>query len=214
MPKKETKFAYAVIYSSNGDFIIANKNNKAYYFTSRLLDPAKQDGWQVIPSGQLISLGGGMACFPGGGMGSHAAEQAARMEFLEETGVNLNGYPISAVASSGWTDGPYTYYGVYFRVAAADLTGIFNQAILSLNNSRWLAGVIQQQNSPIKLPTDVATEANANNMRPYAFDNELNNVEKWNCNNPDVINTINGWTNQAQNWFINIFAQLRTLCQP
>lgn len=205
---------YAVAYERNGGFIVATKNTRSYYYTSRSIYPHPTGGWQVLPAGQdLTRKGGGLGCFPGGGLLENNPFLTARLEFLEETGADIMTFNSTAPpVDRMWDAGnDWFYHGVYFQISGADLITLCNQASAALTNSAAVAALVR--NGTITSPVNVRPEAERNGFTPYAYDNELLSVAVMNCTSAATIAQINAWNGINQDWFVDIFNHLRTLCQ-
>lgn len=100
----QTRFVYAVVHDGQGNFLIAQKNEKGYFFSS--------NGGKIVPDGQLLN-GSGLSGFPGGGLGTDNPTDGALREFWEETNVQLQNYNYQAQPEVYVGD---RYYGVYFNV--------------------------------------------------------------------------------------------------
>src|SRR5262245_26381652 len=119
-------FSYAVVYSSDGDFLLATKLQYGFFFATTISPPTG-----VIKRGGQQLNGGGELALPGGeanvGNGEDQVSAAVR-EFYEETGEDLSGIAHSATVLP-WTFGGTNrsrttdfYYGAaYFNVSASDL---------------------------------------------------------------------------------------------
>jgi 8-oxo-dGTP pyrophosphatase MutT (NUDIX family) len=129
------EYVYAVVYSSEMKQCLVFMK-KAYGFFFKL-----------TPVPPEHNHGGGAPCFPGGGLevidkGDHIV--GARREFLEETGVDLNGdivkwEPLASGEFIGKTkDGLVKYCAVFFDVDTGAFNYIVKQCETNLNAKKEL----------------------------------------------------------------------------
>lgn len=116
------KPVYAVLYTADGQVLLAYKNRVKYFFLS------PQDQGIVAPNGDPIVSGPGLAALPGGETKQgEGFDEAAMRVFYEETGADLRDVPKMWYAFDD-----DLYCAVYFRVDNADFFDLATR-IISVN---------------------------------------------------------------------------------
>lgn len=188
---------YAVVHDGNGNFLMATKMQRGYFFHN----PA--GGGTIIPAGQPLNAGGRPA-FPGGGLVGQDPAAGARTEFLEETAMALGAAtPQNPAPYHGGQGTNWDYYGVYFQLTPADLVTLSNfvQDHLAIGN-RAAEAIIEEHFGPSEYPSLMA------DFPGCPADNELATAYLWNLQTNWV--TIETWQNDPQlSWYYNILLNLR-----
>jgi hypothetical protein len=106
---------YAVVHNGKGEFLIAFKNQKGYFFH----DPENEGQGFILPAGKKLN-GASNFALPGGGLATGPVNLdlvvlGARKEMLEETTIQLN----RQIANDFYFADPGSeYYAAYFQAGA------------------------------------------------------------------------------------------------
>lgn len=126
-----SKFVYAICYcQENGCMLVARKRRFAYFYGNHNGDMVET----VFPHGKFVDHGGGLLCFPGGGLEESNPLNGAKREFCEETGENINDYKVLDIKILSLIDGVFPYYGVFFRFSRQELTRLFYAIYYNLSD--------------------------------------------------------------------------------
>lgn len=195
--KRVRNYVYAVVHDGTGRFLMATKNQRAYFYSSN-------GSGTVIPGGQAPN-GAGKQALPGGELEqSELSLAGACREFYEETGVRLCGTDTVGFNlnpgefAEEYQPGGY-YYAVFFDVGSATLDQLQNQIAANLVIANGAAQAIAAR-----------TITNYRDLPPQCpMDNELASIAIWNINDPNTRNTVNSWANDTDlSWFRNILQRL------
>ncbi|MFF4287554.1 NUDIX hydrolase [Streptomyces sp. NPDC001633] len=182
------RYVYTVLYNAaNGDFLLANKNVRGYFFAPS----------SVYPDGRLLN-GGGKPALPGGALTTgESVKDGAVREFREETGLHISAYYTEA---QSWQNGLYN--AGYFRVTAQQLTSLRTSVETALSQGHLAARDIYDRR--------ITRYPEIHQRYPQAApDHELNTVEIWNVNTR--WSTIQEWSNdQDLSWFVNILRHIKS----
>ncbi len=184
---------YAVVYDEHGNFFIARKNERAYFFHS------KGGGGTIFPNGIRIKNGPGLSALPGGKLEADDPAIGAADEFFEETGVQLRAFE-QELTPPEYHEDP-DYFGVYFKVSSEILTLISREAIQNIATAGQAAAGIR--NGRIRT-YDGIFEIYPNCPQ----DNELGSGEIWNLfTDWAKIEALRG--SRSTDWFYHILLNLR-----
>ncbi|GAA5149467.1 hypothetical protein GCM10023321_13370 [Pseudonocardia eucalypti] len=199
----QNTFVYAVIYDSNGNFLLFRKNTKGYFFKGKALSTSGQDlhggdNW-TLPGGGLDEV---KKIAKRGKITRAVILAGAKREFREETGFELAGLNLPARAGC-WQDRGCVYTAGYFQ-AEQRLSAIRVSATQRLDAGRRAAQAVASGN--IRQSSDIRAYPNCENA---PLDNELSDgVETWNVK--DCWSEIEPWKqNKHINWFANILEHLK-----
>jgi 8-oxo-dGTP pyrophosphatase MutT (NUDIX family) len=187
---------YAVVYDSSGNFFIAVKNTRSYFYHS----DSDADG-TIYPCGFPVTNGPGLRALPGGKLTASDPAIGAANEFAEETGVELRDFNLKLLPEA-WhaKDGKLEYYGVYFHVSPEIFEEISNSAIANLETGVTVSDEIQ--NRQIQAYADIVKQ-----FPSCPKDNELASGVVWNLEH--------NWADIAKldargtDWFYVILKHLR-----
>jgi 8-oxo-dGTP pyrophosphatase MutT (NUDIX family) len=180
---------YAIMHNGKGEFMIAFKNTRGYFFHN----PA--GGGTIIPAGQILN-GGHNWAFPGGRLEVADPVQGALHEFLEETGVGLDAKMAApnVYAARG-------YYGVYFN-AGSNFIPLLKSAQMNLDLGRQAAAKVIDGTYGIGQYAQLMTA-----YQGCPADNELSDVYPWNLREQIAEINMLG-RDPSTNWYFNILANL------
>ncbi len=181
---------YAVVYQENGNFFMATKNYRGYFFHF------DRGGGQIYTEGFPIKYGAGLSALPDGGLKSTDPAIGAANEFYEETKVELRDF-VQELTPQAYQD--ERYYGVYFKFSADDFATICDRAINNI--AAGVDAVAGIENGRIRNYEDITTYPNC------PLDNELAHGAVWNIQADwERIEALN---NEDTNWFYYILRNLR-----
>ncbi|HVU95430.1 MAG TPA: hypothetical protein VHE34_09405 [Puia sp.] len=195
---------YAIVHNGLGDFIIAVKNRKGYFFHTSI-EPLRGC---VYYDGVDITNGGGRYALPGGKLEAEIINPAtivagAIQEMLEETTVVLD--PASAQPAYFAGEGN-RYYGVYFGVAGEAFNTVANTIREKLQRGQAAVDAILRH----------TWHGNYDRLiREFAcpLDNELERSVVWNLvrNWPDIAELE---LRRETDWYYYILLHLRDTSYP
>jgi 8-oxo-dGTP pyrophosphatase MutT (NUDIX family) len=189
---------YAILYDKVGNFLIATKFKKGYFFLKK-----EGDGGEIVPDGQPLN-GGGKYAFPGGELefkdDKKGADEGAKKEFFEETNLKLPD-SLPCLAQRWKHNERWAYWGVFYEVE--DLWELY--PIITEN---LLAGF----NAALDVQNKIFSKGQYDLLRekyPSApVDNE--------CQTIDILNIYEAWDeihrwkdDQDLGWFETILAHLK-----
>lgn len=179
---------YACVYTPNGDFALATKPVKGYFFSTR--------GGTVVPAGQVLN-GGGNYALPGGKLDTgEGVTTGATREWREETNTAVQP---QATNEKSWG----RQYGAgYFRVSVQEL----ERAAQRIDGV-----VIPAAEGAVDdiIAGRITRYPQVHTMFPEApADNEIATVQIWNLQTD--WSRIDAWQGHAElGWFYNILNYLR-----
>jgi 8-oxo-dGTP pyrophosphatase MutT (NUDIX family) len=198
--KGDKKYVYAVAYNDQGDFLLAGKTTRAYFFHELA------GGGIIIPAGK-IPHGSGKYALPGGELDWGSAEAAAIREFEEETDVKLEDFnftmPIQPYeGTERLREFELKYYGVYFNVGAR-LPQLVDTVSANLDSGNRAVEAVKQGNYG---PADY--QRLRTDFPGCPQDNELRVSQLWNLHLLwDTISLFQ--SDQDLSWFYYILNNLR-----
>lgn len=200
--------AYAVVYEGQGQFLLARKLAKGYFFHDK--------GGRIVKAGQNLN-GGGKYALPGGKKEPGASYlDTAEKEFREETGQALTGrYDKVALPGAPWDGGlsrdgrtHFYYIAAYFKVSPQTLSTLITtitrqnlpasrQVVDAIVNGTKVNNITIGRYSDIKRAAPLCPE-----------DNELDTVDPW-----DLLGrwgTIDTWkTDGDLGWYYTVLKYLK-----
>lgn len=206
MPEVKRTQAYAVVYESKGQFLIAKKLEKGYFFSTR--------GGQIVKRGKTLN-GSNKYALPGGQVEPGETHlSTAKKEFEEETGQSLTGrYDEVKVPAMPWDGGTFNgthfyYIAAYFKVQAQVLSELISA--ISTKNLPASQQVVDAILNGTKVNNIAITQyrdiKRASPMCPA--DNELASVAPWDLSLR--WDTIAGWMgDQDLGWYYTILKYLK-----
>ncbi|MEM1323924.1 MAG: NUDIX domain-containing protein [Bacteroidota bacterium] len=183
------KYVYAVAFSKNGDFLLAKKNKKGYFFAEKKV---------ILPTGQDLN-GGGNYALPGGKLNrSEAPIDGARRKFFEETRFDIAPFPDRPTPYRG-----ASFFGVYFQLTVEDLASACAKIAINLTAGAQAAqAVINGRYGPGEYNALMAAFPDS------PGDNELYSIKIWNLDaNWDEIQSWEGHPDLG--WFFEILLYLK-----
>jgi hypothetical protein len=186
---------YAVVHNGGGDFLLAIKNDKGYFFHAPV--------GTIIPAGRPLN-GGGNYALPGGGLNGMPAN-GARAEFQQETNVGLSAFntQLHPAAYHGVHSPQWDYYGVYFRVSPQDFQTIYQRVDANLDRGTAAADAVRAGTYGAGQYGALLTA-----FPGCPADNELDSILEWNIAGNWA--TIQQWQgSQTLGWYYEILNYLR-----
>jgi len=190
---------YAVLYTKNGNFLIAKKLDKGYFFAN------KNGGGSIIKGGKKLN-GAGEYALPGGKLNSNEdKKQGAIREFDEETAVKIKREECCLITTRSfkyWFNNEQKQYvAVYFKVKQE----ILKKIVTEIKNNLDVA-----KNVVTKIEQDEITSYDQikKQYKNCPADNELYEVYCWNIENKwDDIKEWKG--SKKTGWYYDILKYLK-----